>query len=189
MPGTYGGTSDYGTTGDVDDQATVPPFGANLAGVKAFVPEVVLLTGNVLVGKFGVQEAQVMAWLDEMSGTVAMTLDGWERLDDTPTEREVAVGEVPPDSDREQLRRFARTVIHNGAASYLEAARHPERATVNDTSYAAVLWARYLTGLEQLAAWLTRRLAAGGTDDTTGDYPGGASFNFPRPIFPDGFGV
>ncbi len=159
----------------------VAPFGATRVGVTALVPEARLIAGSVVpVGRFGVTEAAVDGWVDELTGVLAMTLDGWQRLSDVPVEPEET-------SDRDQLREYAATVIHNGAASYLEAARHPERAAVNDSSYAAVLWARYTAGLDRLSAWLDRRLAATDPADAPDDTAGGPAFAFPEPLFVDGF--
>lgn len=166
----------------LDTQA--PPFGATAAGALALVPEARLIpgAGPAPVGKFGVTEAQLEAWVAELTGTVAMRLDGWQR---------VSTEAVAPEttSDRDQLATYARAVIHNGAASYLEAARHPERAGVADTSYAAVLWARYRDGLTDLIGWLEARLAdpAGGdTPEPETDASAGVLYNFPAPLVGDG---
>jgi hypothetical protein len=169
---------------DVDEELT--PFGASVQGTWSLVPEARLWNaeGMPAEGVYAVTAAQVRAWVEELTGVVAMTLDGWQRLSDEPVSPELT-------SDRDQLIEYARTVIHNGAASYLEAARHPERARQNDTSYAAVLWARYTDGLDRLSAWLTKRLAAGEPGDTpepATDFGGGA-FAFPLPTFPDHFAV
>lgn len=158
----------------------VAPFGASVAGVTSLVPEARLWTSSnpIPAGTYAVTIDQVAAWVDELTGVVAMTLDGWQRLN--------AVAVAPETtSDRDQLVAYARTVVHNGAASYLEAARHPERAGVNDTSYAAVLWARYTDGLTRLTAWLATRLAAGDTadgPDPAADLP---AYAFPTPLVGD----
>lgn len=163
--------------------APVAPFGATRSGVTGLVPEARLIAGDgpIPAGSYGVTEGQVDAWVDELTGVVAMTLDGWQRLSDEPIEPEVT-------SDREQLLEYARTVIHNGAGSYLEAARHPERASVNDTSYAAVLWSRYTDGLDRLSAWLIRRLTDPRyVDDVPlAEASSGLDYAFPLPLFGDG---
>lgn len=158
-----------------------PPFGATVDGVTALVPEARLVDGTPAAGQYGVTVTQVQAWVDELTGVVAMTLDHWQRLSDEPVEPEDT-------SDRAQLCEYARTVIHNGAASYLEAARHPELASnVNDTSYAAVLWSRYTDGLDRVAAWLEKRLA----DQDPADTPepqaatGFTDYAFPPPLIGD----
>lgn len=168
--------------------APVAPFGATRAGVTALVPEAKLVPGDgpLVAGQYGVTEAQVDAWVDELSESVAMTLDGWERLSvvDTLAADGTTILVV---SDRERFLGSARTLVHNGAASYLEAARHPERAAVNDTSYAAVLWARYTDGLDRLAAWLLRRLEDPDADVTPEpDLHAGPLHNFPTPLIGDG---
>lgn len=161
----------------------LPPFRATAAGAAALVPEARLIAGNgpIPEGTYGITEAQVEAWVEELTGVVAMTLTGWQRLSDEPVGPEVT-------SDRDQLVEYARTVIHNGAASYLEAARHPERANVNDTSYAAVLWQRYTDGLDRLAGWLAGRLARlePGDEVLADAYAGGPAGSFPEPLFGDG---
>jgi hypothetical protein len=170
----------------VDPTAPVDPFGATVNGTWSLVPEAKLLNvepDEVPDGTFGVTMGQVLAWVEELTGVVAMTLTGWQRLSDTPVAPEQT-------SDRAQLIEYARTVIHNGAASYLEAARHPERSKVNSDSYSAVLWKRYTDGLDRLAAWLTKRLAdleAGDTEETL--TTGGGAYAFPCPVFLDRFPV
>lgn len=167
--------------------APVAPFGATRDGVTGLVPEARLVPGDVLIeGKYGVTEAQVDRWLDELSGDVSVRLDGWELLTNTPV-LDVDEVTVLVDGDRTRLRAWAAGIVHNGAASYLEAARHPERAGVNDTSYAAVLWDRYVTGLDRVAAWLEERLAdpdAGDTEEPAADSLGPA-FSFPTPLIGD----
>lgn len=167
--------------------APVAPFGATRAGVTGLVPEARLVAGDVLVeGRYGVTEAQVDRWLDELSGDVSVRLDGWERLTDEPVLDEL--GAVLIEGDRTRLRAWAAGVIHNGAASYLEAARHPERSSLNEDTYSGVLWARYTTGLDKLAGWLDLRLAAlePGDVDLADAYAGGPAFEFPAPLVGDG---
>ena len=166
----------------IDVNEELPPFGASVQGAWSLVPEARLWTGDGMPpeGTYAVTAAQVRAWVEELTGVVAMTLTGWQRLSDEPVDPETT-------SDRAQLIEYARTVIHNGSSSYLEAARHPERARQNDTSYAAVLWARYTDGLDRLATWLVGRLAAsepGDTPEPATDL-GGAAFAFPLPTFVD----
>lgn len=167
--------------------APVAPFGATRAGVTGLVPEARLVPGDVLVvGKYGVTEAQVDRWLDELSGDVSVALDGWERLSNAPALAEDGVT-VLVTGDRDRVKAWAAGVVHNGAASYLEAARHPERAAVNDTSYAAVLWDRYTAGLDKLTTWLAGRLAdldAGDVEEPSLEHAGPA-FYFPTPLIGD----
>lgn len=170
----------------------VPPFGATRDGVTGLVPEAKLIAGEGPVpdGRYGVTEAQVDRWIDELSEVVAVELDGWERLSNDAVTAETLDGTVTVvvEGDRDRFLGSARAIVHNGAASYLEAARHPERASVNDTSYAAVLWQRYTDGLARLAAWLTKRLEhpeAGDTDEPATE-AGTALYSFPTPLVGDG---
>lgn len=166
----------------------VPPFGATRDGVTGLVPEARLTRDNQLVeGRYGVSEGQVDRWIDELSGDVSVRLDGWERLSNTATleDPQADPSVVLVAGDRDRLRAWAAGVVHNGAASYLEAARHPERAGVNDTSYAAILWDRYVTGLDTLAAWLTDRLDAADDGDQPAADGGGIAYSFPAPLVGD----
>lgn len=168
----------------------VAPFGATRAGVTGLVPEARLVAGEgpPPVGTYGVTEGTVDGWVDELSGAVAIRLDGWEALTNEPVVEDVAgVPTTIVEGDRDRLRAWARSVVHNGAASYLEAARHPERAAVNDTSYAAVLWDRYVTGLDRVAAWLEARLANPDAGDTVTEAAyAGPAYYFPDPLIGDG---
>jgi hypothetical protein len=167
----------------------VAPFGATRAGVTGLVPEARLVPGDALVeGRYGVTEAQVDRWLDELSGDVSVRLDGWERLTNVAV-LDTTGGEPVTliEGDRDRVRAWAAGVIHNGAASYLEAARHPERSSVNSDSYSAVLWDRYTTGLDRVAAWLTGRLDAlepGDVEEPAPEYAGPA-YSFPTPLIGD----
>lgn len=162
-----------------DPYVEVPPFGATVQGAADLVPEARLLPSPPADGEFGIPVSTVAAWVEELTGVVAMTLTGWQRLNDEPVAPETT-------SDRDQLVEAARTVIHNGAASYLEAARHPERSSANADTYSQVLWERYSTGLDRLAAWLTGRLDSAEPGDTP-DVDSGAASAFPAPIFADSF--
>jgi len=163
----------------------VAPFGATRAGVTGLVPEARLIPGDVLPeGRYGVTEAQVDRWLDELSGDVSIRLDGWELLTDGDVLADDDVT-VLVEGDRTRLRAWAAGVVHNGAASYLEAARHPERAGVNDTSYAAVLWDRYTSGLDKLAAWLEVRLEDPDAGDALPAESSGIAYSFPAPLVGD----
>lgn len=163
----------------------VPPFGATRAGVTALVPEAQVVA-ELAPGRRGVTEAQLDAWLAELSGRVARALDGWETLPDEPDPAETEAGETL--SDREELILAARGVVHNGAASYLEAARHPEQAGKATTTYAAVLWQRFEDGLAELVDWLAIRLERGDPADTGDGLVGapGLAYAFPDPTFTAG---
>lgn len=159
----------------------VPPFGATVAGVEALLPDATIY--DVLpAGRKGVTKAQTAAWLDELSGRVAIRLGGWARLRATVLDGEPVDAATP----YTQLVDAARTVVHNGAASYVEAARFPERAAAADTSYAGVLWARFTDGLADLAGWLERELAEADNVDVV--EPGPVDADAPLGNFPAAVG-
>lgn len=165
----------------------VPPFGATREGVLALVPEVRLRAADTepAPGQYGITAAHVDSWIDDLTDSVAMALDGWERLSNVAVYGDDNVTVVVL-GDRDRLRGSARTLIHNGVASYVEAARHPERAAVNDTSYAEVLWRRYTDGLDRLVLWFRGRLANPEDGDELGGVAhGGPAFGFPAPLFGD----
>lgn len=159
----------------------VAPFGATVAGVLALTPEATLVTAAQLVaGRRGVTEADVIGWLEGLSARVSLRLDGWERLE------AVVIDGADSLPDRAILIAQARDLVHNGAASYLEAARYPERAAKADTSYAAVLWARFEGGLELLYGWLSVRVNTGLLEGgATGGTPS-LDFSFPEASFAPG---
>lgn len=79
------------------------------------------------------------------------------------------------------------TVILNGAAHYLVAAAFPLKAGTNEnTSYAEVLRARYMEGLDELTAALREALEDA---ETAGELPAGRvypiAFSSPEIRFPD----
>lgn len=160
----------------------VGPFGATVKGVTDLAPHARLATAPLAPGQYGVTRETVVRWLEELSGNLAIRLDGWRRLADTLAPEDVDV-DPPLLTDRQQFARYARDLVQNAAASYLEDARHPERAEPNGTQYGAVLWARYTTGLDELEAWLIRRLNDPTADDANRPR---VLANFPPPLFGDG---
>ena len=171
-------------------ETPVGPWQATVRGVLDLVPEASLLSEGATVppvsGEWvsaaaapqrGVTLAAVTGWLEQLSARVAMRLDGWQQLPAEPVAPETT-------SDRDQLSGYARDLVHNGAASYLEAARHPERAALSQTTYDQVLWARFTGGLDQLDEWLRKRLAAGAPVEGGGSASAAAG-NFPPPTFLD----
>lgn len=176
---------------ELDTATPIAPYGATVNGVTALVPEVKLWTSDQPLpeGTYRITATQVAEWVAELSDTISMELDGWDRLSQDPTLAEDGTT-VLIVSDLERFVDAARTIVHNGAASYLEAARHPERARNADTSYAAVLWQRYTDGLTRLTAWLTKRLAEPESGDTPEPEAAiGGAWSFPCPTFADGFPV
>lgn len=165
------------------------PFGVTVDGVTSLVPEVRLWNSDdpLPTGTYKITATQVVAWLEELTDAVSIATDGWERLSVTPT-LDVDGTTVLIESDRDRFIGTARTIVHNGAASYLEAARRPESAARTESSYADVLWNRYETGLTRLVAWLTLRLDVPEPGDTDPD-AGALAYAFPCPTFPDNFAV
>ncbi len=160
------------------DPAPAPPFAATVAGVRALIPEATI--PDVLpAGRKGVITAQVTGWLTELSNRVDLRVAGWRRLRVDQNTAEAADG-TPAPLDR--FKGAARDVVHNGAASYTEAARYPERARVADSSYAGVLWERFETGLAELAAWVDTELT--GDDVDTGVIEPGNDPDTPAGNFP-----
>lgn len=136
-------------------------YGATFAGVEALVPNLTITyTGSPSV-------ADVGRWLDELGDRVAGRLGALDGLD---------VDAVASIAAR------ARGLVHLGAASYAEDAAHPDRTTSQpDARYGAVLWARFLEGLEELASDVDELLA--GTGATPGVASAGAAASFPPPLF------
>lgn len=157
-----------------------PPFGASVDGVQGLVPEARLLEQPpASPTSRGVTRGQVEGWLEELTGVVELRLDGWRGLRAEASPEEVAAG---VDAPRVRLVRWARAAIQTAAASYVEAARFPERASKADTSYAEVLWRRYESLIADLATWLTDALEDGTPGgDVTGT--GGAAGSFPPASF------
>ena len=157
----------------------VPPFGATVAGVLALVPEAKLVTqADRDAGRHGVTVEDVLGWLAGLSATVSLRLDGWEQLEAATTD------ELDSLPDRELFVARARDLVHNGAASYLEAARYPERAGRAGTSYDTVLWARFEAGLLELAGWLSRRVDTGEAGASVA--APSLAYSFPEPSFTPG---
>lgn len=161
-------------------ETPAPPFGATLDGVKALIPHAAVVE-TLGPGDRGVTAAQARAWVASLSSAVDLRLTGWNLLRAAPTAEETAAGQPAPQA---RLKAAAADLVHQGAASYLEAARFPERARPADTSYAEVLWRRYTEGLEALTAWLETEL-----EDTEGGIVEGATaglgiaYSFPEASF------
>lgn len=162
------------------DPPPVEPFDATVAGVRNLLPHADIVD-TLPTGRRGVTTGMVAAWLAELSGKVDLRLSGWRRLRAQQTIEEAAAGHDAP------LARFmgaARDIVHNGAGSYTEAARFPERATSEESSYSGVLWQRYQDGLAELAAWLEEELTTPGGEVEPGPDVASAS---PAYSFPDAF--
>lgn len=153
-----------------DFGVTVASWGCSVDGVQALLPDAVFPT-TMTPGQKGLTRSQVETWLIELSGVAALRLTGFTKLVDP--ERITALTDA------------ARDAVHNGAASYVEAARHPDRAGKGATSYADVLWSRFTDRLTDLAELLEEWLTDP-DDATTGDAPGPSpAFSFPASAVPD----
>lgn len=85
-------------------------------------------------------DKQVSAWIVDVGSRVTTRLALFHR--------------VRPESRLyKRVSAAGRDIVANGAASYTYAASAPEKAAIVDsTSYAEVLWRRFLTGLDDLEA-------------------------------------
>lgn len=146
------------------------PWGATVDGVAALLPAAAI-PDELAAGQKAVTRAHVQAWVDQLAARVALRLAGWDTLKDA--------------GRRDHVRAAAADLVHHGAAAYVEAARFPERAGKTDESYSAVLWARYVDGLAELAALLEGWLSDPG-EATGGDAGNGRpAWSAPATSFPD----
>lgn len=174
--------------------ATLPPFGASIAGALGLLPDVTLATDaeqaadtaahRAVVRQVTVEDAQ--RFLEESTAYVVVRLDGWARLSD----REPAVGGL---SDRAALALRARALIHDHVAHLIEATRGRGSGDTL-TGYADLLLRRFTEGLAELAAWLPTRLAGGDPseadpgDENPSELSGLPAARFPEPAFRRGMG-
>jgi len=143
-----------------DDLAN--PFAVTVEDVHRLVPYRQLPSapaGGYPPGTVTITEDDVLAWIAQLSGD----LTGRIALAS-------ALFAVDPTAYG-QVYLLCRDAVANGVASYWEAAFYPERAGANDTTYAGVLWQRYLRSVDAVMA-LTAALgeqggsgAAGGVDE------------------------
>lgn len=125
------------------DPAPVEPFGATRKGVTDLLPGATFPEA-LGVGQKGVTLTMIDGYLVDVSGKAAAQLAGYTRL---------------KEEYRTAIVNDARGLVHNGAASYAQAARFPEKVGKTDDGYAELLWSRFTTGLRDLSAllasWLT----------------------------------
>jgi hypothetical protein len=152
-------------------------FGASLDGVRSLIPEA-KLPDTLPPGTRGVTSGQAAAWLGDLSRRVALRLTGWEQLRFTPTAEDVELARPTP---RDQFIAAARDLVHTATASYVEAARFPERA---ENGYPAVLWRRFEEGLTGLAEWLDLQLNPPADGDGGGGAVEGGGASVPAWAFP-----
>lgn len=148
----------------------IAPWDATVQGVMDLLPAATFPV-TLEAGKKGITQAMIASYIGEVSGRVSARLVGWEALSGTTAAA---------------ITTAARDLTEQGAASYAQAARFPEQSSPRNTDgYAAVLWARFTTGLDLLAARVAEELT-----DPTLDAGGGASgadYYFPAPTFAEGF--
>ena len=107
------------------------------------------------------------------------------QLSDALTSRLTSFTRVKPGTTRTAILTAGADAVANAAASYAEAAAHPEYATPADaTSYAATLWARWQDAAQQLEATLAALIADAGPDITP-DPRTAPAWHFPPPALPD----
>lgn len=153
------------------------PFGTLVDDVYDLTPEVERVTDpNQSNLPTPITEDTVGRYITSVSSAVAAGIGPWGTL---------------TGGSLDAVKAAARTVVANGAASYLQAARYPSRAGVNDSSYAGVLWQRYESGLAALKAEVARIIDAGtGTgpdpEDPLVGSNGGPFGSFPLTYFADG---
>lgn len=117
-----------------------PTYG-DIEGVRALLP------GRRITDSTPTKPAHVERFLDTVGHQINARM----------AERLAALELMLPPHEAELLfhfRQAARSLAELGAAAMVEDAGFPERAAVNvtDTSYGAVLWARYREGLDTLVA-------------------------------------
>lgn len=148
-------------------------FDATVDSVYDLVPEADRVTdANNSTLPTPITEDTVARWLVAVSDAVAAGIGDWRGFTGDNLEAVKAAG---------------RAVVANGAASYLEAARYPTRAGLDDSTYAGVLWTRYTQGVTALAESVAASVATGDTGggaDSVQSGPFGAGF--PDPFFVDG---
>ncbi|QKY79776.1 hypothetical protein SEA_BUMBLE_10 [Arthrobacter phage Bumble] len=159
-----------------------PEWGVNVEAVSALAPHVTIhdtsspeAPADPVYSSPSVRRitrGQVEGWISSVSARVSGRL--W-RLPELPEDHPARPGILVAAQD----------VVANGAAAYLVDAAFPAKAAPNEnTSYGAVLWARYNDGLAELEGRIGIVLDAlrpGGA--VSG--PAAASSESPPPLFPD----
>lgn len=148
-------------------------FNTTVESVYALAPEAERVTDpNTSRMPTPITEATIGGWITDLSAQVAGAALRLNLIDPGPV--------------LDGLYASARSVVACGAASYLEAARYPTRASLNDSTYAGVLWARFTTGTTALVAQLNAVIVDAGVEvETTGTESGPFGY-FPRKYFTDG---
>lgn len=146
-------------------------FGCTVDAVYQLAPEAERLTdpaGSALATP--ITESTVQQWIIDVSSALSAGIGDWADLTGDTLLGVQAAG---------------RAVVACGAASYLEAARYPTHSSMNDSSYAGVLWLRYTEGMASLAATVKAAVDAGGEDVTPDVRESGPFGSFPPAYFAD----
>lgn len=153
------------------DTDPIGAFDATVQGVINLLPNAVF-PDSLEPGRLGVTKAQLGGYLTDVSGRVTARLVDYEKL----TEEQKATVDLA-----------ARDLVHNGAASYAQSARYPEQAGRSRDGLAAVLWARFESGLDDLAELVADMVGDtnAGEGDTTGTATGAGAWTGPDPYFTD----
>ncbi len=126
-----------------------PTYGASVDGVRAFLPH------RVIDAASAVSTVDVERFLSVVGQRVASAIDG-------PLGRLEALGANDPTVAplAAAFRTNARGLVELGAAAMTEDAGFPERSGIDatDSSYGAVLWDRFTTGLDGLAGGIDAEL-------------------------------
>lgn len=145
-------------------------YEATLQGVADLLPQMSLLEA-LNPGQRGVTYAMAKGYVLEITGRVQARLINFHRLNGDAQGR---------------IRKGAKDLVHNGAASYAQAARFPEQAQPNTDGYATVLWNRFSTGLDDLVKLCDQLLADQETDsDECALNKAVPATSFPLPVIDD----
>lgn len=151
--------------------AEIGTFKCTVDLVYALCPEAERVTDSNQSGlNTPITEVTVEQWVLDLDASVNAAIGAWSVITGTTRDEIVAAG---------------RRVVADGAASYLEAARYPTRASLNDSTYAGVLWERYLAGVAALRARVTEILDTGGEGVVEDPTVGVIVASFPCTWIPD----
>ena len=115
-----------------------------VADVAALVPEATIPEERA-TGQKAVIESEVEDWIASLTAALVSGLhEDWLLL---------------PEDKVELIEAAGKTIVACAAASYVEAARAPERAGLANTTYSAVLWDRWMQGRAELTAQVEEWLA------------------------------
>lgn len=167
------------------DEKTFTEFAVSVRDVVQLVNSLSIAIGDtehdqhgkpVRSGTVYLTDKQVQEWIVDVSNRLKTRLSVFHRI-------------RPETRLWQRATTAGHDLVSNGAASYLYAAAAPEKAEMVDTtSYAEVLWRRFLTGLDDLEKALDDWIRENPDDlfpdvGTHNRMPG--SGRFPKPVFRD----